>query len=96
MKLKNNKNKTNKSCIYEDNKIDFSKCEYNTLIANNNVKLENLHKENMSKNGKSRIIQLWDNSCFDINELVYFVIGNSGENRNPFNNNKIWQDIDEI
>ena len=25
---KNNKNKINKLCIYEDNKIDFSKCKY--------------------------------------------------------------------
>ena len=28
--------------------------------------LENLHKENLKKGDKSRIIQLWDNSCFDI------------------------------
>jgi len=101
-KNKSNKafnNRFNQTCMGLDNKYDvnFGKCnpEFNALMANDNVKLENLHKENTGKDEVSRIIQLSDNTCFDINELAHWIIGNG--NRNPYApDRKIWDSRDDL
>ena len=46
----------------------------------------------------NRVIKLWDNTCFDIDELAQVLIGSNGQNQNPIpgNTNRIWKSRDDL
>jgi hypothetical protein len=46
----------------------------------------------------NRVIKLWDNTCFDIDELAQVLIGSNGQNQNPIpgNTNQIWRNREDL
>ena len=66
--------------------VEVDTCTNDSTIINMDP-LSNIPNEN--------IIQLWDKSCFDINELVRFILANDGANRNPIHigeSKPIWRE----
>ena len=66
--------------------------------SNDNLLMD--YDQPLNSINNNRIIKLWDNTCFDIDELAQYIIGSNGMNRNPYAppgmNQPIWQSRDEL
>ena len=76
-------------------KLSLNPCTNQDLLYDYEKKIADLDQTE-----RENLIQLSDGSCFDINELVQFIIAGDGANRNPVNHQgQIWnteQELNEI
>ena len=71
--------------------VDIKTCNNDSTLG-----LEKFSDDSVDKN---KIIQLWDGSCFDIDELVGYIISNNGINKNPYSMAEkmpLWRDQSDL